>query len=47
MWKQAGEEDYDTAVENARKSMTIMEATFGEANPRTSTAYGTLASVLK
>ncbi len=44
---QAGEEELDTAVGNARKAVTTMEATFGEANPRTSTAYGTLASILK
>ena len=37
----------DAAAGNARKAVAIMEATFGETSPRTSTAYGTLAAILK
>ena len=39
--------EFDAAAGTARKAVTSMEGTFGEASPRASTAYGTLASVLK
>ncbi|KAK9917864.1 hypothetical protein WJX75_009040 [Coccomyxa subellipsoidea] len=44
---QDADGEFDAAAGNARKAVTIMEGTFGEASPRASTAYGTLASVLK
>lgn len=35
------------AEEHARRGVALMEATFGQKNPRTATAYGTLAAILK
>ncbi len=45
--KQDADEEFDAAAGSARKAVGIMEGTFGEGSPRTSTAYGTLASILK
>jgi hypothetical protein len=44
---QDAEKDYTTAEEHARRGVALMEATFGKDNPRTATAYGTLAAILK
>ncbi|EIE27806.1 hypothetical protein COCSUDRAFT_39376 [Coccomyxa subellipsoidea C-169] len=44
---QDADEEFDAAAGSARKAVGIMEGTFGEGSPRTSTAYGTLASILK
>ena len=48
MLGQDGErKDYAGAEEHARRALSLMEATFGENNPRNATAYGTLAAILK
>lgn len=44
---QDASEDYEAAEAAARKAVATMEAAFGEGNPRCSTAYGMLASILK
>ena len=45
---QDGEKQkYVAAEEHARRAVSLMEATFGENNPRNATAYGTLAAILK
>ena len=44
---QDDEKDYEAAEASARRAVQLMEAAFGEGNPRSATAYGTLASILK
>lgn len=44
---QDEEKEYQEAEGSARRAVALMEATFGENHPRSATAYGTLASILK
>ena len=46
VWQDA-EKVYPAAEASARQGIALMEASFGDNNPRTSTAYGTLAAILK
>ena len=45
MQEEQGE--HREAEASARRAVQLMEAEFGEENPRNATAYGTLAAILK
>ena len=44
---QDEDNDYKEAEASARRAVRLMEDAFGKNNPRNSTAYGTLAAILK
>lgn len=44
---QDEDKDFKDAEVSARRAVRLMEAAFGKDNPRNSTAYGTLAAILK
>ncbi len=46
-WMQDEQGEHREAEASARRAVQLMEAEFGAENPRTATAYGTLAAVLK
>ena len=47
MLLQDDDKDYKDAEASARRAVQLMEGAFGKNNPRNSTAYGTLAAILK
>ena len=44
---QDDDKEYKDAEASARRAVQLMEGAFGKNNPRNSTAYGTLAAILK
>ena len=46
-WMQDEQGEHREAEASARRAVQLMEAEFGEENPRNATAYGTLAAILK